>query len=232
MATITSATQEAAQLTKPADWALHMVTASLKFSCSSDAPVLSYTTPDAGRLDVLNLGLDFAQAMRFRRALVNDVFVALEKAGIIDITSETGVLGTPWSSSGKRRVATNVGMRMSERKRHCRRDSSDSEIARDEEVPYYETDRFLAKGMRSLIDSAGFPVDDCIASLDEGERVSEEDLANIVQDLLAQNSNAEDGLQPMKRVGNVGHEKSSKEQAPRMSSPELGTHNNGAKGMH
>jgi hypothetical protein len=72
-----------------------MVTASLQFSCSSDAPVSSYTTPDAGRLDVLNvlnwyeahdeyewpdfnkLGLDFAQTMRFRRALVNDVFVAL-----------------------------------------------------------------------------------------------------------------------------------------------------------
>ena len=98
-----------------------MVTASLKFSCSNDAPV-SYTTPDAGRLGVLNvlnwheahddyewpdfiqLGHDFPQAMRFRRGLVNDVFLALEKAGVIKITGEPGVLGTPQSSAVKRRA--------------------------------------------------------------------------------------------------------------------------------
>ena len=117
-----------------------MVTASLKFSCSNDAPV-SYTTPDAGRLGVLNVlnwheahddyewpdfiqlghdftqgalfialpgtrvdGHDFTQAMRFRRGLVNDVFLALEKAGVIKITGEPGVLGTPQSSAVKRRA--------------------------------------------------------------------------------------------------------------------------------
>lgn len=114
-----------------ADWALHMVTASLKFSCSSDAPVSSYTTPDAGRLDVLNvlnwyeahddyewpdfnkLGLDFAQTMRFRPALVNDVFVALQKAGVIKLTGEPGVLGLPQSSADKRKVGANGEWRTS-----------------------------------------------------------------------------------------------------------------------
>jgi hypothetical protein len=106
-----------------ADWALHMVTAALKFSSSNDNTVSSYTSPDAGRIDVLNvlnwheahdeyewpdfthMGFDFSQTMRFRRALVNDVFVALQKAGNIRITREPGVLGTPQSGvavGGKR----------------------------------------------------------------------------------------------------------------------------------
>jgi hypothetical protein len=94
-----------------------MVTAALKVSSSTNNTVSSYTTPDAGRIDVLNvlnwheahdeyawpdftgMGFDFAQAMRFRRALVNDVFVALQKAGYVRITGEPGVLGTPQSGS-------------------------------------------------------------------------------------------------------------------------------------
>jgi hypothetical protein len=100
-----------------------MVTAALKFSSSNDNTVSSYTSPDAGRIDVLNvlnwheahdeyewpdfthMGFDFSQTMRFRRALVNDALVALEKAGNIRITSEPGVLGTPQSGvvvEGKR----------------------------------------------------------------------------------------------------------------------------------
>jgi hypothetical protein len=107
-----------------ADWALHMVTAALKFSSSNNNTSSSYTTPDASRIDVLNIlnwheahdeyewpsftniGFDSAQAMRFRRAFVNDVFVALQKVGNIRITSEPGVLGTPqvvwlWETRGQ-----------------------------------------------------------------------------------------------------------------------------------
>ncbi|RYN20962.1 hypothetical protein AA0121_g11481 [Alternaria tenuissima] len=194
-----------------------MVTASLKFSRSKDAPVSLYTTPDAGRLDVLNvlnwheahddyewpdfiqLGHDFTQAMRFRRGLVNDIFLALEKAGVIKITGESGVLGTPQSSAVKRRAGVSVAM----------------------QIPHYETDRFLAKSLRCLIEYAGFPVDDCIAGLEEGDHLSEEDLANTIKDLVAQVWNAEDDPRSMKRVGNIAFSKSGSEQAPRISSPEL-----------
>jgi hypothetical protein len=96
-----------------------MVTAALKFSAANESKTSTYATPDAGRFDVLNtlnhleahdeyqwpdyngIGFDFSQAMRFRRALVNDVFVALQKAGQIEIAGEPGVLGTQ-QSSGKR----------------------------------------------------------------------------------------------------------------------------------
>jgi hypothetical protein len=104
-----------------------MVTAALKFSNSSDNVNSSYPTPDSGCIDVLNvlnwheahdeyewpdftkMGFDFSQAMRFRRALVNDVFVALQRAGNIRITGEPGVLGTPQSglaAGGKRTGAS------------------------------------------------------------------------------------------------------------------------------
>jgi hypothetical protein len=97
-----------------------MVAASLKFTSSINAPYPSYTTPDAGRLDVLNvlnrheardeyawpdfteLDLDFAQAMNFRCALVSDVFVALLKAGVIKITGRPGIMGTPPSTASNR----------------------------------------------------------------------------------------------------------------------------------
>lgn len=114
-----------------------------------------------------------------------------------------------------------VAMRMSERKRHCSRESSSNEIASDKEIPYCETDRFLAKSMRCLIEYAGFPVDDCIAGLEEGDHLSEENLANTIKDLVAQVWNAEDDPRSMKRVGNIAFSKSGSEQAPRISSPEL-----------
>lgn len=96
-----------------------MVAAALKFSSSHDAEVSIYPSGDAGRLEVLNAlnwheahgeyewpdftGFDFAQAMRFRRALVNDVFGALEKAGRVKIAGEQAPVGlaTP-QNSGKR----------------------------------------------------------------------------------------------------------------------------------
>lgn len=97
-----------------------MVTAALKFS-SSNPPPVTYASPDASRLDILTtlnwheahaeytwpdfgaLGFDFSQIMRFRRALVNDVFVALQKAGHVKIAAGEGLLGTPDSTRQGRR---------------------------------------------------------------------------------------------------------------------------------
>lgn len=57
------------------------------------------------------MGYDFSQAMRFRRALVSDVFVALEKAKHVRVTDEAGMLSTPQSvrSRGVRRGGTAAG---------------------------------------------------------------------------------------------------------------------------
>lgn len=94
-----------------------MVSAALKFS-SANASLVTYSSPDASRLDILNtlnwheahdeyawpdfhaLGFDFSQTMRLRRALVNDVFVALQKAGVVRVRGEKvgGGLGTPDSA--------------------------------------------------------------------------------------------------------------------------------------
>jgi hypothetical protein len=72
-----------------------MVTGALKFTSDEKTPV-TYTSQDEARLDILNtfnwleahseyewpnfarLGYGFSQAMHFRRALVNDVFIALQ----------------------------------------------------------------------------------------------------------------------------------------------------------
>jgi hypothetical protein len=75
-----------------------MVTAALKLASDEKTPV-TYSTPDEARLDILNtlnwfqahseykwpdltgLGFDFSQAMRLRRALINDFSTSLEKSG-------------------------------------------------------------------------------------------------------------------------------------------------------
>lgn len=69
-----------------------MVTAALKYASDQTSPT-TYASADEARLEILNtlnwyeahewpdfarLGFDFSQAMRFRRALVNDVFSALK----------------------------------------------------------------------------------------------------------------------------------------------------------
>jgi len=93
-----------------------MVTAALKFASDQPASV-TYASADEARLEILNtlnwyeahteyewpdfthLGFDFSQAMRFRRALVNDVFIALKKAGNVRV-NEGGGVGTPDSANG------------------------------------------------------------------------------------------------------------------------------------
>ncbi|KAF1849014.1 uncharacterized protein K460DRAFT_280436, partial [Cucurbitaria berberidis CBS 394.84] len=188
------------------DWALHMVAAALKFS-SDTSPVISYKTPDEGRLDILKtlnwfeahdeyewpdfsrLGYDFSQAMRFRRALVNDLFVALHKVGHIKITGEAGVMGTPDSVRGVRETKRTGAdsKRMTERKRRCKRgDDSDTDIASDEEDKYFwEDGDLLASTMGCLLGRClSILPEELAASLNRVKDPME--LADIVHDGLVE----------------------------------------------
>ncbi|KAF2846215.1 hypothetical protein T440DRAFT_458869 [Plenodomus tracheiphilus IPT5] len=192
-----------AQLTKPADWAIHMVTASLKFN-SANTRMSTYPTPDAARLDILNTlnwfeahdeyawpdftarGFDFNQAMRFRRALVNDVFAGLQKAGTVRITSETGGLATPNSERGRDvRGRVGDGSSMAERKRQCKRlDDSDTEVDSDEgETSIWNDKGFLAEVMIELVGRTQLDLED----LSKSERVAET-LADLVQDSIVESA--------------------------------------------
>jgi hypothetical protein len=102
-----------------------MVTAALKFASDDKSPI-TYPTQDEARQEILStlnwyeahseyewpefnrLGFDFSQSMRFRRALVNDVFVALQKAGNVRVSDEAAVLGTP--DNGGERVCKRGGI--------------------------------------------------------------------------------------------------------------------------
>jgi hypothetical protein len=93
-----------------------MVAAALKYAAHVKMPVV-HASPDDAKYDILETlnwleaheeydwpdfsrhNFDFAQVMRLRRALVNDVFGALQKAGNIRI----GTLGTPDSVGDSRR---------------------------------------------------------------------------------------------------------------------------------
>lgn len=113
-----------------AEWPHFMVAAALKFASYEKAPV-RYTTSDEARLDILNtlnwyeahseyewpnfldIGFDFSQAMRLWRALVNDVFVALQKAGNVRVSDDLGAFATPDSGivrATKRSVAGKSGI--------------------------------------------------------------------------------------------------------------------------
>lgn len=91
-----------------------MVTAALK--CASERLPATYASHDDARFQILkslnwfeahdeyewpdftSFNYDFSQAMRLRRALVQDIFNALEKAGNLKIS----VPGTPDSNTGRR----------------------------------------------------------------------------------------------------------------------------------
>lgn len=96
------------------DWPLYMITAAVKFSSArAHESTTTYATPDAARMDILNLlnwyeahadyawpdfsslGFDFSLAMRWRRALVNDVYIALKKSGTVRIAAECELPSTP-----------------------------------------------------------------------------------------------------------------------------------------
>lgn len=111
-------------LTLPADWPHYMADAARLFT-SDDKMSTNYKDSDDARMAILNtlnwfeahaeykwpdfarVRLDFSQIMRFRRALVSDVFVSLQRAGKVRISRGEGGLGTPNS------VAERVGKRKS-----------------------------------------------------------------------------------------------------------------------
>lgn len=89
---------------QPAEWAMYTVIAALKFALDENA-TLTYVTPDEAKHSILKTlnwfeahdeyewpdfsdrNYDFAQVMRLRRALVQDVFNALQQANQV----KTGV---------------------------------------------------------------------------------------------------------------------------------------------
>ena len=194
-----------------------MVTAALKFCSDATSSATSYTTADSARLDILktlnwyeahdeyewpdfsSMGFDFSQAMRFRRALVSDVFVALQKAGNVRVSGEVGVFGTPESVRGRGVKRSGVviggkfsgggfveewvlmrigGRRLAERKRRCQLgDESDTEAASDDEKSVWNDNKFLAETMRRLMHRASV-YDDHLAKKDTKV------LADIVHDGL------------------------------------------------
>jgi hypothetical protein len=95
---------------------MYMVTAALKFASDEKSPAI-YPSQDDAKLAILKtlnwweahdeyqwpdfsrMNFDFAQAMRLRRALVNDVFSVLQKAGNVKI----GIAGIPNSLAEVRR---------------------------------------------------------------------------------------------------------------------------------
>lgn len=95
-----------------------MVTAALKFA-SDDKTRTSYAPADEARLEILKtlnwyeahseyewpnftlMGFDFNQSMRFCRALVEDVFILLQKSGKVKIGARVDGLGTPDSERGR-----------------------------------------------------------------------------------------------------------------------------------
>jgi hypothetical protein len=158
-----------------------MVTAALKFALGENTPS-TCSTPDKAKLEILNSlnwleahgeyewpdfqqdGLDFTQAMRLRRALVSDVFVALNRSDNLKISSASEILGTPESGQdirGQKRSRSNCECsRVSQSsraeqtadtkretgcKRRCKRED-DSEPENES----YDGD-FLVKTMKELI---------------------------------------------------------------------------------
>jgi hypothetical protein len=158
-----------------------MVSAALQFASDSNPPT-TYPTPDAARLDMLNTlnwyeahaeyawpdfsahGCDFTLAMRFRRALVGDVCVALIKAEKMRVEAGGGTLerGEKRGAGGEWRVEMmwircwwQIGSRrVMERKRKCKRgDESDTE---DEEVK--DGEELLVLAMRELVAQSGVDI--------------------------------------------------------------------------
>jgi hypothetical protein len=194
-----------------------MVTAALKFA-SDDKTRTMYATADEARLEILNtlnwyeahseyewpnftlMGFDFNQSMRFRRALVGDVFTSLQKSGNVNIGARAEGLGTPDSErerAGKRGAngaliivliseryrlmnATD-NRRMAERKRHCKReDDSDTDVAsEDSDKPWWHDQALLTEAMHDLIGRADADIDSYL----RGEK-SPNALADIVHDGL------------------------------------------------
>lgn len=198
-----------------------MVDAALVFT-SDDKTAATYKDSDDARMAILNtlnwfeahdeykwpvfarIHLDFSQIMRFRRALVSDVFVSLQRAGKVRILRGQGDLGTPDSIAervGKRKRKSCTGRynrskRKSQltvlvvsrhpckRKRLCKReDGSDIEIEfNDPEKSNEAGEEFLTDSMINLIIRARMDPSG-VLSENRGPETPEE-LADMVHDGL------------------------------------------------
>jgi hypothetical protein len=103
-----------------------MVTAALKFAADEKTPA-TYATANEARLAILDMlnwyeahseyewpnfngmGFDFNQSMRFRRALVGDVFTAVQKSGNVKIGGGADGPGTPDSDCERKRKRGGYG---------------------------------------------------------------------------------------------------------------------------
>ncbi|ORY13992.1 hypothetical protein BCR34DRAFT_586035 [Clohesyomyces aquaticus] len=191
------------QLTKPAEWSIWMVSAAIKAIADERSP-LTYASEDEGKMDVnktmnfyeahdeyqwphfLKMNFDFNLTMRLRRALVTDVFVALQKNGSV-VVQPSG-LGTPESSTrGKKR--TSQAKENKRAKRICQKqetqfvdeaeDSSDNSSSGSRIVR-----EFMAEGMRELITRSGVDIEAYL-----GEVTDFIALADLVEDNVVANWN-------------------------------------------
>ncbi|KZM24075.1 hypothetical protein ST47_g4771 [Ascochyta rabiei] len=154
---------EGGTLTKPAEWAFHMVTAALKYA-SDEKIGVTRASPDEAKHSILKslnwfeahgeyewpnfsrLNLDFAQAMRLRRALVQDVCNVLQQAGNIKI----GAPGTPDSVGGA--DALQDSRHVTSRKRICKREAdAEGDAMSEHSEGQHEDEAFLMEVMTDLV---------------------------------------------------------------------------------
>lgn len=171
-----------------------MVAAALKFATGSaaSASVPTYANADVARLDVNNalnwyevqgeyewpdfmdLGHNFASAMRLRRQLVHDVYVAMGKAGSLKII--------PGLSVSVVKVKRGIGeyipdsQNMKDANRRAGNTSQKRQCKREEEEPHLSNipagftaeDKFLVEAMREMIARTNLAtVDALIGSFDK-----------------------------------------------------------------
>ncbi|KAF2655427.1 hypothetical protein K491DRAFT_716241 [Lophiostoma macrostomum CBS 122681] len=175
-----------APLTKPMQWPTYMVAATVTVARDWTKLPKEYVSEDAGKLDILNalnyeeahdtytwpdfsaLGHNFAESMRFRRALVHDVFATLKTGGSIRVVGSPQ-LSTPNSSTKKRQGSGVCG---NEKKRVCPKSEYEALIEQvgtggnnrsysttttktpsetDEEEEYWDNEETLSEAMRELI---------------------------------------------------------------------------------
>ncbi|KAF2787580.1 hypothetical protein K505DRAFT_367230 [Melanomma pulvis-pyrius CBS 109.77] len=204
-----------APLTKPADWAIYIIGATMEVVVTEALP-LKYTSNDAGKLeeilktlkfyeahdkynwpDFSSLGYDFTQTMRLGQSLIHDVYEALHNGGIhveprlvtlesSEMERKSGAQDGPMTSS-KRRYQTN------------KVDETADETSSEANMIDSLTSDILARTMRELIN--------------QRNRKSEKEpssLADIVHDALVV---AWERLQA--RYFNIPQDLAKKKQSPR-----------------
>ncbi|KAF2683214.1 hypothetical protein K458DRAFT_390481 [Lentithecium fluviatile CBS 122367] len=197
------------QLTKPADWAIHLVSACL---CPTADTALStdFDTADAVKIafydclnwheahqsyswpDFVSMGFDFAQSMRLRRALVMDAFIALLKNGNLSVGDASGA-GVAGNGGLQATVERGVKCVVSAgnngpAKRRCPSSTSTrrphahfSGHDTEPDEPFWNDTTFLADTMHELVSRTDADIDGYLKS----EKTTEA-LADIVRDGLVE----------------------------------------------